>query len=74
MAVFLDYKLTRNEGKGFLVCYRLIMAWEGEACVPPFLIQLYSSILTLQLDQFLGSRSPVYLIINLLTEYYLTAI
>jgi len=61
MAVFLDYKLTRNEGKGFLVCYRLIMAWEGEACVPPFLIQLYSSILTLQLDQFLGSRSPVYL-------------
>jgi len=72
--VFLDYKLTRNEGKGFLVCYRLIMAWEGEACVPPFLIQLYSSILTLQLDQFLGSRSPVYLIINLLTEYYLTAI
>mgnify|MGYP004331174793 FL=1 len=72
--MFLDYKLTRNEGKGFLVCYRLIMAWEGEACVPPFLIQLYSSILTLQLDQFLGSRSPVYLIINLLTEYYLTAI
>jgi hypothetical protein len=72
--VFLDYKLTRNEGKGFLVCYRLIMAWEGEACVPPFLIQLYSSILTLQLDQFLGSRSPVYLIINLRTEYYLTAI
>jgi len=72
--VFLDYKLTRNEGKGFLVCYRLIMAWEGEASVPPFLIQLYSSILTLQLDQFLGSRSPVYLIINLRTEYYLTAI
>ncbi|MDV5165648.1 MAG: tyrosine-type recombinase/integrase, partial [Candidatus Scalindua sp.] len=25
---------------------------------PPFLIQLYSFILTLQLDQFLGSRSP----------------
>ncbi|MDP6923550.1 MAG: hypothetical protein QGI94_02045 [Candidatus Scalindua sp.] len=27
-------------------------------CFPPFLIQLYSFILTLQLDQFLGSRSP----------------
>ena len=26
--------------------------------LPPFLIQLYSFILTLQLDQFLGSRSP----------------
>jgi hypothetical protein len=25
--------------------------------LPPFLIQLYSFILTLQLDQFLGSRS-----------------
>ena len=28
---------------------------------PPFLIQLYSFILTLQLDQFLGSRSAVYI-------------
>ena len=28
--------------------------------LPPFLIQLYSFILTLQLDQFLGSRSEFY--------------
>ena len=38
----------------------MVVAWEGEACVPFFLIQLYSFILTVQLDQFLGSRSTTH--------------
>ena len=42
--------------------------------LPPFLIQLYSFILTLQLDQFLGSRSLRVGVEILDVDYNLTTI